>query len=122
MRQVILPHFCKPCIEGLWLQLLKRVDLIDKVDIIWDKYEENVFVKLATLKLGQFRGKLPQHESLSIRWMRNGESLHNLDNQTQFILPSSDALGNWRVDVTFHTDEVKMDPKGYLQSSKLFSI
>lgn len=83
MRQVVLPHFCKPCIEGLWLQLLKRVDLIDNIEIIWDQSKKNVFVRLLTLKLGQFRSDPSLHrESLNIRWSVNGSALPDLENRT----------------------------------------
>lgn len=33
MRQVTFPNFCSPCLESLWLHLLKNVDLIDGLDV-----------------------------------------------------------------------------------------
>lgn len=123
MRQVVLPHFCKPCTEGLWHQLLKRVDLIDDLSVIWDKNQENVFLQLSPLRLGQFREEKPLHsESVEINWTINGTQLWMYANQTYLLLPKRQARGEWEATVTLHSGEVRQDPKGYLRSSRSFSV
>jgi hypothetical protein len=52
MRQVTLPHFCKPCTEGLWLQLLKRIQIIYDIEVILDVDREHVFIKATPLAIG----------------------------------------------------------------------
>jgi hypothetical protein len=123
MRQVVLPYFCRPCIEGLWLALLKRVNLIDKVSVTWDTSDENALIQLTPLRLGQFRGDFPLHnESLEILWALNGRIIAEQTNKTDVLLPRAEVVGNWTVSVILHTDEVRMDPKGYLTSTKLFKV
>lgn len=123
MRQVVLPHFCKPCSEGLWLALLKRVNLIDNVSVTWDTSDENALIQLTPLGLGQFRGNFPLHdESLEILWALNGSIITGPTNKTHISLPRAKVVGNWTVSVILHTDEVRMDPKNYLTSTKIFKV
>jgi hypothetical protein len=123
MRQVVLPHFCKPCSEGLWLALLKRVNLIDNVTVTWDASDENASIRLTPLGLGQFRGNFSLHdESLEILWARNGSIITEETNTTHFSLPRAKVVGNWTVAVILHTDEVRMDPENYLTSTKMFQV
>ncbi|KAG8821207.1 hypothetical protein FRC18_011411 [Serendipita sp. 400] len=123
MRQVVLPNFCKPCTEGLWLQLLKRVDLVDKLSVVYDITSENVFIQVIPVPLGQFRGEPPTGpEYFDIFWTLNGTIVEGLNNRTQFFTPLSDATGKWEVSLTLTTHEVRVDQKGYLKSVRSFII
>ncbi|KAG8830081.1 hypothetical protein FRC17_005475 [Serendipita sp. 399] len=123
MRQVVLPNFCKPCTEGLWLQLLKRIELIDDLSVIYDIKSENVFVQVVPVPLGQFRGEAPTGpEFIDIVWTLNGTLVEAHNNQTQFFMPVSEAIGSWKVSLTLSTHEVKVDERGYLTSVRNFVI
>ncbi|PVF99488.1 hypothetical protein CPB86DRAFT_756598 [Serendipita vermifera] len=123
MRQVVLPHFCKPCTEGLWLQLFKRIQIIDQIEIISDVDSENVFIKATPLPIGQFRREeSPKIESMAIQWSLNGTKISRYDNQTQFFMPRDQAVGFWELSAQFYTEEVKSDPRNYLNVSRAFSV
>jgi hypothetical protein len=123
MRQVTLPHFCKPCTEGLWLQLLKRIQIIDDIEVILDMDREHVFIKATPLAIGQFRREETLNlEHMAIHWSFNGTRISKHDNQTQFFMPLDQALGLWELSAQFHTEEVKSDPRNYLNVSMGFSV
>lgn len=122
MRQVVLPHFCQPCLEGLWLQLLKRVDLIDELVINYDDPEGNVYIRLTPVPLGEFRGdRMSPVESLKISWALNGTNLPQYSGKDVIVLPRTDAAGSWQVYTDFQTEEVRANSV-YLNSSRVFSI
>ncbi|CAG7852682.1 SubName: Full=Uncharacterized protein {ECO:0000313/EMBL:KIM28354.1} [Serendipita indica DSM 11827] len=107
MRQVVLPSFCRPCLEGLWLQLLRRVELIDDLTAIRDRTGSNIFIRATPVRLGQLRDDPPANaETLEISWTVNGTTLGSFKNQTQFILPVSEAVGDWTVTIQLHTDQM----------------
>lgn len=123
MREVVYPEFCKVCMEGLWLQLLKRIDLIDKITTTCHGTSNKVAVELATLELAQFRsGSSPAHEAFEIHWLRNGVAVPIGTNQTKIEVKMEEAVGLWRVEMRLHSSEVRSDPLGYLTTSKAFSI
>jgi hypothetical protein len=123
MRQLVLPQFCKPCSEGLWLQLLKRVDLIDRIEVVRDRARETVAVHLSPVMLARFRAEpSPHRESLEFSWALNGTLLSQFTNKTSINLLHADAVGSWEVFARFKTEEVRLDPKGYLKTSTVFSI
>ncbi|KIK98977.1 hypothetical protein PAXRUDRAFT_823257 [Paxillus rubicundulus Ve08.2h10] len=120
MRSVVKPNFCKVCLEGLWLSLLKRVDLIEDIRLTCSgpdiKTAEVVLVKLA-----QFREQpIQSTESYAIKWSRDGHVLEHFTNRTEVELEST--TGTYRVDVAYAIDEVRLDPRGYLKASRVFDV
>ncbi|OCH90452.1 hypothetical protein OBBRIDRAFT_793331 [Obba rivulosa] len=130
MRQVTTPNFCKVCIEGLWLSLLRRVDLIDdlRLGCQWELDTESPdkpspvgkwkrTLELDLIPLAQFRaGGSATQESYAITWVKDGHILENFTNRTSLEVDDEDALGHYTISVRFTTTEVRMDRDGLLHS------
>ncbi|KAF9265266.1 hypothetical protein L218DRAFT_898916 [Marasmius fiardii PR-910] len=109
MRLVTTPNFCKVCLEGLWLTLLKRVSIIDYIIHRCDgKYNA---LELNLLPLAHLRGdSLLEGEFYTITWKRNGELLEKFTNETTIHVIGEEALGKYELEVEFTTPEVVLDP------------
>lgn len=104
--------------EGMWLNLLQRISLIDGVDVVKEDWLQDVSVKLRTIPLAQqSRGT-----SYEVTWTRNGQEQPDLKNVFEWVRPTDTARGSWNVKVRFVTPEVRYDPYGYLTGSQSFSI
>lgn len=133
MRIVTTPNFCKACIEGLWLSLLRRVDLIDGVreTCEWRADEESTsmghWVKLIDIDLvplAQFRsdaGGSQLRESYSITWRRGKQPLEEFTNQTRLEI-DGDAVGTYWIGVDFTTEEVRVDKDKLLSSEVKYAV
>ncbi|KAG8214690.1 hypothetical protein J3R82DRAFT_9770 [Butyriboletus roseoflavus] len=120
MRSVVKPNFCNVCLEGLWLSLLKRVDLIEDLRVACSGPSSHV-VEVDLVKLAQLREEpVDRVESYTIEWTRNEHVLEELTNLTKVQL--NDAGGTYRVDVAYTIDEVRSDPGGYLRASRTFDV
>ncbi|KAI0049397.1 hypothetical protein FA95DRAFT_1556870 [Auriscalpium vulgare] len=121
MRAVALPTFCSACIEGLWLSLLGRVDLVDDLqascsfNVSSSKWIRTLQLSLAPL--GQFREETVKNEKYTIAWAKNGVPLDQYADQTAIVVSGED-LGRFDVVVTFVTDEVRVDQHSLLQSHR----
>lgn len=119
MRIVTTPNFCQVCVEGLWLELLKRVDLIDSVSLGCSFDTPTTvqrIIEIRLLALAQFREVRTTHkEAYEIIWRRNGAPLPEFTNQTSVYIENTLAI--LTVDVRFITDEVRIDPHKYLTTS-----
>ncbi|TCD65504.1 hypothetical protein EIP91_002552 [Steccherinum ochraceum] len=120
MRIVTTPNFCKVCLEGLWLSLLRRVDFIDSISTSCDQIgvsppRFNRVLDLKLVPLGQFRlpaddleagNKIPAEE-YSITWYKDGEVLEEFVNQTHIEVNDGDGqgVGLYSVEVKFTTTE-----------------
>lgn len=127
MRQVVYPNFCPVCIEGLWLHLLKRVDLIDNISITCPAAaNEPISVGLELLSLAHLRKPGEKHlgneESYAILWRHNGIVIDPWVNSTTVEIQSVDADGQWEVFVEFSTPEVRKDERGYLLGQRNFAL
>ncbi|KAF8440786.1 IgA peptidase M64-domain-containing protein [Boletus edulis BED1] len=119
MRTVARPNFCNVCREGLWLSLLKRIDLIEGFRMTCLNANSRV-VSVDLVKLAQFREHPVEiAESYAITWSRNGRILEEFTNLTEVDLGAADAT--YRVDVTYAVEEVRLDPRGYLRASRTFN-
>ncbi|EGN91707.1 hypothetical protein SERLA73DRAFT_128061 [Serpula lacrymans var. lacrymans S7.3] len=132
MRSVTYPNFCKVCLEGLWLSLLKRVDLIDNVrescimksasevdsstDQLWKKVLELDLVPLAQLR----HNTIGFTESYKITWSTGGTTLEQFTNQTRIEV--DDDMLSYDIDIVFSTNEVRKDDQGWLTASRSYSI
>ncbi|KAI0927498.1 hypothetical protein AcV5_008025 [Taiwanofungus camphoratus] len=140
MRIVTTPNFCKVCLEGLWLSLLRRVDLIDdmhagcewehpgpdvEVDIPapLEKGKWKRIIGLDLVPLAQFREEAAGvHESYVITWAKDGQILESFTNKTMVEVDDEIAYGTYSVDVSFTTAEVRVDKEGLLQSRREYVV
>ncbi|OJA21024.1 hypothetical protein AZE42_02333 [Rhizopogon vesiculosus] len=120
MRSVTKPNFCKVCLEGLWLSLLKRVDLIDDFRTTCGHNRERTF-EVNLVPLAEFRDSpVSSHESYRITWLRDEEVLPQFTGMTRIDV--GDETGTYRVDVQFSTEEVRMDEDGLLAATRSYTV
>jgi hypothetical protein len=118
MRNMTHTSFCDVCKEGMWMQFLQRISLIDDLQIRNFLPPKNV--TLTTLQLGQFRpveSQIPG-EAIHVKWYHNGNEQVAL--RDQFSIEADE--GGWLVEVTFETPEVRHDPNNLLIDSAPFFI
>jgi hypothetical protein len=127
MRNMSSNALCPVCTEGLWLNFLRRVDLIDDLTI---RYPAKcgagaVQVNLDVLKLGRFREVGRGSETLTIRWFRDNQELLSARDQLSITINQADTLNRnaaWKVVVRLATPEIRRDPSGLTTSEKTFRI
>ncbi|KAG6900638.1 hypothetical protein C0993_006742 [Termitomyces sp. T159_Od127] len=133
MRWVTTPDFCKVCIEGLWLSLLRRVNLIDGIQegceqgaFNANESSTSAWIKVLDLKLvplAQFRERETRaKESYTIKWWKDQKLLRDFTNQTRLALNDLEAIGNYSISVTFSTDEVRLDKDNLLTAGYTYQI
>jgi hypothetical protein len=127
MRRVIHPNFCPVCIEGLWLHLLKRVDLIDDISVTCPSAPDQPrSVSVELLYLAHLRKPEEKHlgskESYSILWKHDGVVVDPWTNSTIVEIRPNLAGGHWEVAVGFSTPEVRKDEQGYLLAQRNFTL
>jgi hypothetical protein len=104
----------------VWLQFLRKVSLIDDLEI---KITKNELLKQVTLKvipLGQFRklGKTVQGEKMEIKWIRNEDEQTHFENKLTILAEK----GAWQVSVKLITPHVRNDPRKLTVDTKKFPI
>ncbi|KAF5360455.1 hypothetical protein D9756_004955 [Leucocoprinus leucothites] len=123
MRVVTSPNFCKVCTEGLWLSLMKRVDLVDRLTescchstesgATWLRSLNLDLIPLAHLRQAPEGDEdilePPNNEMYSITWIKDDEVLEEFQDETSIILPDEAGVGNYTILVRFSTDEVMVD-------------
>ncbi|KIK48057.1 hypothetical protein CY34DRAFT_798682 [Suillus luteus UH-Slu-Lm8-n1] len=120
MRSVTKPNFCKVCLEGLWLSLLKRIDLIDNSRIICGR-DRHRTLEVDLVPLAEFREHpVSSEESYSIAWSKDGKVLPHFANMTHIDV--SDEVGMYHIDVRFSTEEVRVDKGKLLGASRSFTV
>lgn len=120
MRSVTKPNFCKVCLEGLWLSLLKRIDLVDNFKIACGRDRRRIF-GVDLVPLAEFREPpVSSEESYSIAWSKDGKVLPQFANMTHIDV--SDEVGTYHVDIRFSTEEVRVDEDGLLGASRSFTV
>ncbi|KAF8704378.1 IgA Peptidase M64, partial [Rhizoctonia solani] len=121
MRQVAQPNFCVVCTEGLWLRLLSRVSLIDKVSFYDSlKGDADTGIELSLISLAQFRSpaeaeylaRRGTEETYLIRWFTYGQEVKKWQNSTRVDVECR-AVGIIEVEVEFVSSEIRKDEKGY---------
>ncbi|KAJ7727395.1 IgA peptidase M64-domain-containing protein [Mycena metata] len=112
MRQVTTPNFCKACIEGLWLALLRDVNLIDGIEETCIESSAKSALTLHLVPLAQFRTFAVSglDESYRVTWSKDGVEVPELVNQTQVEV----GEGVYGVEVQYKTSEVRVDKEGLL--------
>merc|ERR1719418_98264 len=99
------------------------MSLIDAVDVDTSD-EANVVVQLRAVPLAQFREtSVPGlTESFSAVWLKDGRQQSQLTDQFSFTGTANELQGNWEVQLTYSTSEVRSDPNGLLSDTKSFRI
>ncbi|KAJ7062372.1 IgA peptidase M64-domain-containing protein [Mycena amicta] len=122
MRIVTTPNFCKACLEGLWLSLLRNVSLIDSIDESCASESETTALTLRLVPLAQFRAAAVADlsESYTITWSaaEDGKVLDGLTNKTQVSLPA----GSYTVNVKYTTSEVRVDSHKLLTAQVNYTV
>ncbi|KAJ3330249.1 hypothetical protein HDU91_003638, partial [Kappamyces sp. JEL0680] len=120
MRNMSSSSFCPICIEGLWLNLLKRLSFID--GIRQDCSGSKPKVHLDVLPLAQFRPDAHRfNETYIVSWYRDGTQMAKYDNQFDIKLPSSATDHSWSVRVQFLSSEIRAE-SDFLESWQEFPL
>ncbi|ORY37069.1 hypothetical protein BCR33DRAFT_769980 [Rhizoclosmatium globosum] len=114
MRNMSSPHFCPVCKEGLFLQLLRRVSLID--DVTTTCLGDKSVAKLHLLPFAHHRKKPVFGERYVITWFKDGEAVERLNGKEEIAVGSLEVVGEWSVSVRIDTPIVRSDPDGILES------
>ncbi|TFK20410.1 hypothetical protein FA15DRAFT_673501 [Coprinopsis marcescibilis] len=114
MRTVIFPDFCKVCMEGLWLSLLRRLNLIENVtetcNTRSDANAQYKVLEIEPLPLAQFRSSpVKPEESYSVTWKRNGKVLNQYENMTRIEIENESSVGMYQIDIKFTSEEIRAD-------------
>eukprot|EP01088_Endostelium_zonatum_P002608 TRINITY_DN1324_c0_g3_i1.p1 TRINITY_DN1324_c0_g3~~TRINITY_DN1324_c0_g3_i1.p1 ORF type:complete len:605 (-),score=137.64 TRINITY_DN1324_c0_g3_i1:201-2015(-) len=121
MRNMSSPDFCVVCTEGMWLNLLSRMSLIDNVTVSYEGGE--VGVRVNAVLLGQLRrGGAREGERYEVVWRKEGKEVGELNGKFEWRAVASEMRGRWQVDLKYVTTEVRNDPRGYLSAVEQFSI
>jgi len=133
MRAVTSPNFCKVCLEGLWLSLLRRLDFIDDLkegchlrtlgNSSGDTWVKTIEAQLIPLGHERPRTETSRfNESYSIKWFRDGEILNQYTNKTILELDDDEVPGDFSLTVKFSTDEIRLDRDGLLERRRDFRV
>ncbi|KAK1227749.1 hypothetical protein PQX77_009220 [Marasmius sp. AFHP31] len=122
MRIVTTPNFCKVCLEGLWLALLKRLSLIDTIVIRCDG--DNTALEATFIPLAEYRPEADriEGEEYTVTWSKDGEVLSDFTNKTKVVFPPERALGRYKLEVGLVTPEVVLDKEGVLNGVVEFEV
>jgi len=122
MRDMESRVFCPICKEGMWMQFLQRMTLLDDVEVTGTA--ENTQVQLKAVPLAQLRDQpvAGLTERYSVVWKKDGSEQSQLADQFSFSGAASELSGNWEVTLLYTTEEVRKDDDNLLTSSKTFSI
>lgn len=113
MRIVTTPNFCKVCLEGLWLSLLARVELIDSLDVAC--VDDGLVLDAHLVPLAHLREEAVEAgEAYRVRWYKDGKELKTFENRTQVKVGKEPGI--FEVDVHFATEEVRADEENYLST------
>jgi len=105
MRNVSYHKLRNVCNEDIWLNFLRKVSLIDRLEV-----KEN-FVSLTTLRLGQFRETKVLGEYPEISWYHNTTQVKVSQGLTLIDSDREKHSGRWEVKVELKTLEVRTDPQ-----------
>ncbi|KAK7048005.1 IgA peptidase M64-domain-containing protein [Favolaschia claudopus] len=123
MRQVTTPNFCKACIEGLWLALLRNVSLIDGIDAscVGSAADEDLTkLTLRLVPLAQFRAAAVAglSESYTVTWRKDGQVIGKFTNSTEAEVGS----GQYTIEVQYATNEVRVDRDDRLKAQVQYTV
>ncbi|TRM56946.1 IgA peptidase M64-domain-containing protein [Schizophyllum amplum] len=115
MRLVTASSFCSVCMEGLWLTLLKDVDLIDGFQ---ESCSSGHTLSVQLVPVGQFRdAAVDIEEAYTISWYKDGVELPDLANLTMIEVGDAET---YEVKVAFDTEEVRVDKEGRMKTGATY--
>jgi len=120
MRNMSSPVFCRPCVENIWLQFLRRISLIDQVTVTGNDTFVNVSV--IAIPLAQLRDEPVLGERYTVTWSRGGVVDVGLNDVFSWARPRSSVTGSWAVTIKFTTLEIRSDPTNLTTSRATFTI
>ena len=122
MRNMSSSDFCVACKEGMWWQFFMRMSAIDDIEV--EHLLLRTHVKVKTVGLGQFRDEaIPGlNDRLDISWIHNNIPQPQLVGYFSWDLPTASSRGTWIATVTYHTEEVRVDPSKLLTFTKTITI
>jgi len=122
MRNMESTLFCPVCREGMWLQFLARMTLLEDVKV--KNVGGQASVTLEAVPLGQLRAEpVPGvTERYEVTWSKGGKVQSNLQDKFTFSGSASELAGSWAVVLKYVTSEVRLDSKKLLSTSRSFSI
>ncbi|KAI0204293.1 IgA peptidase M64-domain-containing protein [Astrocystis sublimbata] len=125
MRNIYSPDYCSACLEGMWLNLLEPLSLIDNITQTAQTAQPNGSTKvdLTLLPLAEFR-KIPNphQEAYTITWYGNEEDvvLEQWSNSTSATLEP--GIAEFTVEVRFSSEQIRVDKKGTLVEKKRYMV
>ncbi|OZJ03033.1 hypothetical protein BZG36_03259 [Bifiguratus adelaidae] len=130
MRNMSHPTLCPICVEGLWMQHLAKVTLIDNINVHCNdalddttQAQSTCRISLEPVPLAQFRkGKGVEGERYLVTWYKDGIRQADLDDSFAFNGTRSDLWGEWKVRLEYLTPEIRVDPKGLTTAKEKFEI
>ncbi|KAI1102437.1 IgA peptidase M64-domain-containing protein [Jackrogersella minutella] len=122
MRDTYSTDFCRACIEGLWINLLSAVDLIDNVtQTVQQDGSTNATVDL--MPLAEFR-KVPSscQEAFTILWYGDDQNvvLEEWTNSTSALIKSNTT--EFGVEVRFWSEQVRVDTNNTLVQKGRYKV
>ncbi|KAJ3413056.1 hypothetical protein HDV05_008577 [Chytridiales sp. JEL 0842] len=110
MRNMTTPHFCSVCKEGMFLQLLQKVSVIDNVDTFCISERKVHTAKVNVIPVAQFRpeGERIEGEKFEVTWYKDGVVQEGLKDMLEVDVEGVEGM--WEVEVKFVTPEIRYDP------------
>jgi hypothetical protein len=108
MRNMTSSRFCSVCKEGMYLELLAKVSLIDSVETVrLANGSHKVTVNLLPLAHLRKAGTHIPGEKYVISWKRDGVVQHDLNDMQEIEMDDSRVGGKWQVSVEFISPEIR---------------
>lgn len=122
MRDLESSSFCPICKEGMWLQFLRRMTLLDGVVVTGAA--SNLKVRLRAVPLAQLRKQIVPglSEKYKVVWKKGGIAQPHLEDAFSFSGSEAELIGNWEVTLTYETSEVRKDDDNLLTAQSTFTI
>ena len=125
MRQVTTHSLCSVCLEGLWLHLLARVSLLDRVVV--ERYTDEKGdighkIQVDPIPLLFEKTEIPAiaKDGYAITWYRDGHELSQFANQSSIDVGSS--IGIYETRVRLLTEEIRKDVNNYTLAKSVVYI
>mmetsp|Transcript_49501 Transcript_49501/g.153093 ORF Transcript_49501/g.153093 Transcript_49501/m.153093 type:complete len:232 (-) Transcript_49501:93-788(-) len=122
MRHMHSGKLCPICKEAIWLNMLTRVSLIDRVEVAKEAGVARVSLRAPALAQLRPEPVYGLEEALEVSWDQAGRRRGELQGRLSFELPEKEAAGRWAVRVSYKTSEVRLDSKGLLAAKRAFKV
>eukprot|EP00929_Paragymnodinium_shiwhaense_P084722 TRINITY_DN45330_c0_g1_i1.p1 TRINITY_DN45330_c0_g1~~TRINITY_DN45330_c0_g1_i1.p1 ORF type:complete len:211 (+),score=58.55 TRINITY_DN45330_c0_g1_i1:222-854(+) len=122
MRNMLSETLCPVCKQSVWMQLLGKVSLIDKVQV---EYKDgSATATLLAPAVGQLRSEALEgvEEALEITWEQLRPRKQRFEGLMQIVLPTQEAKGDWTVTARYKTSEIRAVSDEKLSFTKAFKI